>query len=133
MFISLLTVLLVAVVVLAISSHLQVGNLQFKVQQLVNQLNQTLTELNNVQKDLTQTSNLQMSIDALTNSSAVTQLSSLQSSVDTLTTRVNSPVNLYQNCRADKQTCTIDPASYPRYWARCSTQPGLPSNVTVRI
>ena len=128
---SILTMCLVAVVALVSSSHLQVGNLQSKIEQLENQLNRTTTELDTVQRDLAQMSNLQSFMDTFQNSSAVAQLSSLQSSVDTLITRVNSSVNLYQNCRVDTQTCTIAPGA--RYWARCSTQPGLPSNVTVRV
>ena len=84
---------------------------------------------------MAQLSSLQSSVDTLKSNrdTTMTQLSSLQSSVNTLTTRVNSPVNLYKNCRVHTQTCTIDPAVYPRYWARCSTQPGLPKNVIVRM
>ena len=82
-FISLLTAFLVAVVVLAISAHLQVGDLQSEVQQLKNQLNQTMAELNTVQ------SNLQSSMDAFQNSSATAQLSSLQSEVQQLKNQLN--------------------------------------------
>ncbi len=44
-------------------------------------------------------------------------IDSLQSSVNSLTTRVNSPVNLYQNCIQETESCTIGSKTTGTYWA----------------
>ena len=115
-FVSVSIIFLIAVIVLGITSHLQIGNLQSELQQLKNQLNWTTTE----HGTLAQTSNLQPFTQ---NSSAMAQLNSLQSSVDTLTTRVNTPVNLYQNCIEESRTCKVNTPSNAAYRRYCYTAP----------
>ncbi len=87
--------------------------------------NEILTELNN----------LESSVNALniTDNEFMTQLSSLQSSVSSLNTRVNSPVNLYQNCIQETESCTIGPRTTSTYWAWwCQTAYG-PINKAVSV
>ena len=79
----------------------------------------------------TQLNSLQSSVSSLNaaNGATTTQLNSLQTSVNSLTTRVNSPVNLYQNCIQETGSCT----NYERgsvYWTYCIT-PTLPVNKSV--
>lgn len=59
----------------------------------------------------------------------ISQLSSIQSSMNNLTTRVNSPVNLYQNCIKETRNCT-KAARVDTWVTFCTTDP-LPTNVTV--
>ena len=69
-----------------------------------------------------------------THNTAMAQLSSLQSSMNTLTTRVNSPMNLYQNCTEETRSCSLLPTSRSttNYWRWCDTA-RLPINRTVSI
>ncbi len=69
------------------------------------------------------TDSLQSSVSSLNtaNEATTTQLNSLQSSMSSLTTRVNSPVNLYQNCIQETRSCTIGPRTTDIYWAWCYT------------
>ena len=65
------------------------------------------------------------------------QLSSLQSSVKTLTTRVNSPVNLYQNCIEETRSCDVTVPDTQDdttniYVESCDTPP-LPINREVQL
>ena len=181
-FISTLSLSLVAVIV---PVHLQIGNLQNKIETLEQQLNQTenvglqpkttqlsslqssvntlntdrdttMAQLNSLQSSvdtlnndrdttMAQLNSLQSSVDTLNNDrdttmdqlnslqtvvnglntvqhSTTSQLSSLQSSVGTLTTRVNSPVNLHQNCIDETTNCTILlDVNYSFYWTYCTT------------
>ena len=77
---------------------------------------------------------VQSSVDTLNTDRNTTtfQLSSLQSSVNTLTSRVNSPVNLYQNCTEETASCVIPPTSTHYYWRQCFTT-ALPINRAVSI
>ena len=77
---------------------------------------------------------VQSSVDMLNTDRDTTtaQLSSLQSSVDTLTTRVNSPVNLYQNCIEDTVSCEIPQSASTHDWRGCYT-PLLPITRTVSV
>ena len=109
---SVIALCLVAVVVLASYSHVQVENLKTTIEELQNRLNQTQLKADTVQELV------------------VESVNSLQSSVNTLTTRVNSPVNLYQNCIQETRSCIIDSPSSSQYWATCYTV-NLPINVTV--
>lgn len=93
-----------------------------RIEQLENQLNPTQ---DNQRESIVLPGQLQSSLENIN-----TQLSSLQSSVDSLTTRVNSPVNLYQNCIQETRSCTM--SSHSSYSSGCFT-PTLPNNVTVSI
>ncbi len=61
-------------------------------------------------------------------SEAINAISNLQSSVSSLTTRINSPVNLYQSCIQETRSCTG--ASRTGYLNDCIT-PYLPVNKSV--
>ena len=98
-----------------------------QIVELENKLNQTHNTA------MTQLSSLQSSMNTLNayKSTSTSELSSLQSSVNTLTTRVNSPVNLYQNCSQETRSCT-NSASGSTYAKYCTTPP-LHINITVSI
>ena len=98
-----------------------------QIVELENKLNQTHNTA------MTQLSSLQSSVNTLNTykSTSTARLSSLQSSVNTLTTRVNSPVNLYQNCSQETRSCT-NSASGSTYVKYCVT-PSLHINITVSI
>ena len=91
--------------------------------QLVNLLS-SINALNITANDFMAALNsLQSSVSSLntTNAATMTQLNSLQSLVSSLTTRVNSPVNLYQNCIQETRSCTIGPRAIDTYWTWCQT------------
>ncbi len=94
---------------------------------LLNSLQSSVSSLNTANEaTMTQLNSLQSSVSSLNtaNGATTTQLNSLQSSVSSLTTRVNSPVNLYQNCIQETESCTV--ASYPANSKACVT-PNLPA------
>ena len=82
---------------------------------------------------MTQLSSLQSSVNTLSiaKNTTMAQLSSVQSSMNILTTRVNSPVNLYQNCIQETRSCT-NSASGSTYAKYCYTST-LHINITVSI
>ena len=98
---SLLAIAMVAAIALSayalVSSNQGMEILMKENQKLMLQLNKTKTdsETAGLINTLTTTNNANMAL-----------LNSLQSSVGSLTTRVNSPVNLYQNCIQETRSCT---------------------------
>ncbi len=112
----------------------QLNSLQSSVSSLNTANGATTTQLNSLQSSVTslntangatttQLNSLQSSVSSLNtaNGATTTQLNSLQSSVNSLTTQVNSPVNLYQNCIQETESCTIGPRTTDTYWAQCYT------------
>ncbi len=89
------------------------------------------TQLNSLQSSINSRLNsLESSVSSLNtaNGATTTQLNSLQSSVGSLTSQVNSPVNLYQKCIQETQSCTVTSGS--AYWKHCTTS-SLPVNESV--
>ena len=114
-FISILSLSLVAVIVLA---HLQIGNLQNKIETLEKKLNQT--ENTGLQLQTTQLNSLQSSVDTLNTDrdTAMVQLSSLQSSVNTLNTdrdtamvQLSSLQSLVNTLNTDRDTAMVQLSS----------------------
>ena len=114
-----------------VSSNQGMDSVIVEIQQLQMQLNKTREATAKLQRVLTRLKTdglgLQKSVDMAKNGT-MTQLNSLQSSVSSLTTRVNSRVNLYQNCSQDTRSCTSTSGS--AYWKLCTT-PSLPANKPV--
>ncbi len=135
---SLLAIAMVAAIALfvyaIVSSNQGMDSLMKEIQELKMQLNKTKeaseTEIAQLRKDLNYTlTRIETDGFNLLNAANMTQLNSLQSSVRSLTTRVNSPVNLYQNCIHETENCTST-QSGSGYSQFCST-PSLPVNKSV--
>ena len=131
---------ILAIVGVIIVAGVYVSALQENTATLTRQIVELENKLNQTQEITNQVHNIQrfddniMMIDKLNSIQAVLnttteQLSSFQSSVNTLTTRVNSPVNLYQNCIQETRSC-VRPALGPTWVTFCTTNP-LPANITV--
>ena len=107
----------------------QLNSLQSSVSSLNTTNQSTTTQLNSLQSSV---STLESVLNSLSPGQVVTTvnaISSLQSSVNSLTTRVNSPVNLYQNCTQETESCTST-QSGSAYRKFCTT-PSLPVNKSV--
>ena len=101
----------------------------------LNIIRSSVNTLNAVQQSMaTQLINQHTSIEALNTTSTQLdeQMSSLQSTADTLNTKINSPVNLYQNCYEETRVCRIDPTSGVFFTRECSTS-ALVSDIQVQI
>ncbi len=120
----------------------QLNSLQSSVSSLNTTNEATVTQLNSLQSSvsslnstngatMTQLNSLQSSVSSLntTNGVTMTQLNNTQSSVNSLTTRVNSQVNLYQNCTQETQSCTS--AQSGSAYRRFCTTSFLPVNKSV--
>lgn len=60
------------------------------------------------------------------------RLGQLENKLNILSTQVHNPVNLYENCREDTESCSIDPDhSHTDYWRDCPTK-YLPLHKEVR-
>ncbi len=93
-----------------VSSNQGMDNLMQEIQELKFQLNKTKEAS---EADIAQLMNV-------TDNRFTTQLNSLQSLVSSLTTRVNSTVNLYQNCIKETGNCTLI-QSGDADWRACGT------------
>ena len=56
------------------------------------------------------------------NSSYSIRLVQVENSVTSLSTKVHSPLNLYERCKKDTASCTIDPITRSDYWRDCATK-----------
>ena len=110
-----------------LDSHLnKVLNLQSAMESLANQVNNLTIHVNSsYQVQETSVAHLATAVGTITN-----QVNSFQSSMDTLNTRINSPVNIYQNCIKDTASCEGSPLAKTSYRKACIT-PTLPINTTV--
>ena len=104
----------------------KVLKLQTTMESLANQVNNLTVHVNSShQVQETRVAYLETAVGTITN-----QVNSLQSSVDTVTTRINSSVNIYQNCIKDTTSCEGSPLAQTSYRRACIT-PTLPINTTV--
>ncbi len=109
------------------SSNQGIDSLQLlkEIQELKMQLNKTKeeseTKIAKLKNDFENTLTIEKN-------ATMTLLNSLQSAVNSLTTRVNTPVNLYQNCIQETRSCTDQ--SGVAHWDHCVTS-SLPVNKSV--
>ncbi len=149
--VSLLAIAMVAAIALSayavVDSNQDMENLMMDFQELQVELNETkeaskteIAKLKIILQNsihtannaiMTQLNSLQSSVSSLntTNGVTMTQLNNTQSSVNSLTTRVNSQVNLYQNCTQETQSCTS--AQSGSAYRRFCTTSFLPVNKSV--
>ncbi len=104
-------------------------SLQSSVSSLNTTNGATTTQLNSLQSTVSTLEGLLNGLGPGQVGAAINTISGLQSSVSSLTTRVNSPVNLYQNCIQETRSCTNTRSSYG-YSKHCTTS-SLPVNKSV--
>ena len=118
----------------------QLSEVQSSIDTLRSMLNISTSQLNSLRTTwdshstaMAQLNSLQTVVNGLNTvqHSTTSHLNSLQSSVNTITDRVNSPVNLYQNCTEETRSCTISTSSSSNYYWRYCTTPSLAINSTV--
>ena len=120
-----------------IRSKQNVSSIELQILKMESKLNSFQSSLDTFNTANSETrselNHLQLSVNALniTDNVFMTQLNSLQSSVNSLTTRVNSPVNLYQNCIQETRNCTIGPRTTNTYWTWCETAYGPISRAVI--
>ena len=129
-FVSIAVLLMISLLSGLVALGLAIANMAGAMQELQTQTAQLSQQLETTTGQL---NNLQLIVDGLdlAQRNSTFQLSSLQSSVNTLTTRVNSPVNLYQNCTEEISNCTIAVTNSITNAEGCFT-PRHPLNVEVR-
>ncbi len=107
----------------------QLNSLQSSVSSLNTTNGATVTQLNSLQSSVSTLESVLNSLSPGQVVNTVNAISSLESSVNSLTTRVNSSVNLYQNCIQETENCT-NTQSGSAYRKFCKTS-SLPVNKSV--
>ena len=89
-----------------------------KITSLQHNVSQLSSQLNAIHSSVQQVSPTNQDDTSLSN-----RVSDLESRLSTLSRQIHNPVKLYQNCREDTTSCTIDPdRSHTDYWRDCPTK-----------